>query len=92
MATDSTTPGNPPPTNTSPAGAQNAFTWLASWLVMILVLIALAQSEWGKRLVYYLAWLAVVLLIVMHSSEFTSLFGNFAPASSQSGSGAGGNT
>jgi hypothetical protein len=65
------------PTNTSPAGAQGALTWLTSWLVIILVLVALAQVEWGKRIVYYVAWLSVVLLIVTHSSEFSSLLGTF---------------
>lgn len=58
-------------------GGQNAFTWLVSWLMMILLLVTLAQTEWGKRIVYYVAWLSVVLLIVTHSAELTSLFGNF---------------
>lgn len=62
----------------STEGSQSAFAWLASWLVMILVLVALAQTEWGKRLVYYLAWLAVLFLVVTHFGDFSSLFGNFA--------------
>lgn len=65
------------PTNTSATGKQNAFTWLVSWLMMLLLLLTLAQTEWGKRIVYYVAWLSVVLLIVTHSSELTSLFGGF---------------
>ena len=67
----------------SDTGSQSAFTWLASWLVMLIFLVALAQTEWGKRIVYYLAWLSVLLLVVSHFGEFSSLFGNFAtePAS-----------
>ena len=62
----------------SAEGSQSAFTWLASWLVMLIFLVALAQTEWGKRIVYYLAWLSVFLLVVTHFGEFSSLFGNFA--------------
>lgn len=58
-------------------GNQSAFSWLASWLVLIVFLIALAQTEWGKRIVYYLAWLSVALLLVTHSGEFVTLFGSF---------------
>ena len=67
----------------SAEGSQSAFTWLASWLVMLIFLLALAQTEWGKRIVYYLAWLSVLLLVVSHFGEFSSLFGDFAsePAS-----------
>lgn len=66
------------PTHTSATGAMGAFTWLASWMIMIFILIGLAQTEWGKRIVYYVAWLSLLFLIVTHSNEFTALLGNFA--------------
>lgn len=62
----------------SAIGSESALTWLASWLVMLLVLTALAQTPWGKRIVYYVAWLSVLFLVVTHFGEFSSLFGNFA--------------
>lgn len=79
------------PTNTSPEGAQNAFSWIVSWLAIILVLVALSSVQWGKRIVYYVAWLSVILLIVTHSSEFSSLFGQFNQDTISAGSASTGN-
>ena len=50
-----------------------AFSWIATWIVMILLLIFLAKTQWGKGLVYWLIWLAVILLLVTHADELTSL-------------------
>jgi len=50
-----------------------AFVWIATWLIMIAVLVALAGTNWGKTIVYYVLWLAVVLLVVSHGSELASL-------------------
>lgn len=47
--------------------------FLSTWAIMILLLVLLAKTSWGKTVVYWLLWLAVVLLIVTHSEELTSL-------------------
>lgn len=55
----------------------SAFKWLTSWLFILVTLIAMAQTQAGKRVVYYVAWLSVALLVVSHSDQFTGLFGAF---------------
>ena len=50
-----------------------AFVWIVTWLLLIAVLVALAGTSWGKPIVYYTLWLAVVLLVVSHATELTSL-------------------
>lgn len=37
------------------------------------MLAMLSSTEWGKSIVYYLLWLAVVLLLVTHTEELKSL-------------------
>lgn len=51
-----------------------AVTWIATWLIMITLLVIIAQTSWGRSVVYWLMWLAVTLLLVTHSDELTSLF------------------
>ena len=50
-----------------------AFVWIMTWIIAIALLILLAQSRWGKTIVYYALWLLVALLLVTHASELTSL-------------------
>jgi hypothetical protein len=52
----------------------NAFNFLAAWLLFILIIVALAQTEIGKKIVYYVLWLGVVFVLVSHSDEITSIF------------------
>ena len=47
-------------------------SWVGTWLVMILLLVFLAKTSWGRPIVYGLIWLAVLLLIVSHADELTS--------------------
>jgi hypothetical protein len=49
-------------------------SWVGTWLVMILLLLFLAKTSWGKPIVYGLIWLAVLLLLVTHADELTSFF------------------
>ena len=44
----------------------NALTWLVGWGVFLMLLSILARTEWGSRIVYYIAWLSVVFLLVTH--------------------------
>lgn len=50
-----------------------ALTWLTTWIVMILLLSMVARTSWGKPIVYWFLWLAVVLLLVTHADELSSL-------------------
>jgi len=50
-----------------------AFQFFVAWLMMIAFLAMLSTTEWGKSVVYYLLWLAVVLLLVTHVDEIKSL-------------------
>lgn len=50
-----------------------ALTWIMTWIIMILLLVFAAQTSWGKTLVYWLLWLALVILLVTHADELTSL-------------------
>ncbi len=51
----------------------SAFNWLAAWLLFILIIVAIAQTKAGNTVVYYLAWLAVILLVVSHYQEITDI-------------------
>lgn len=51
-----------------------AIKWLATWLIMITLLAIMAQTSWGRTIVYWLMWLAVLLLLVTHADELTSMF------------------
>lgn len=51
-----------------------AVKWLATWLIMISLLAIMAQTSWGRTIVYWLMWLAVLLLLVTHADELTSMF------------------
>ena len=47
--------------------------FVTTWLAMILLLIMLARSSWGKPVVYWVLWLSVTLLLVTHADELASL-------------------
>lgn len=50
-----------------------AFVWIATWIVAIAVFVALANTAWGKPIVYYMLWLLVVLLLLSHADDLTKL-------------------
>lgn len=54
----------------------SAFNFLAAWLLFLLIIAALAQTELGKKIVYYVLWLGVVFILVSHADEITSIFKN----------------
>ena len=51
-----------------------AIKWLSAWLLFLLILAMVARTAAGKTIVYYLLWLAVVLLLVLHYQEIVDLF------------------
>lgn len=52
----------------------SAINWFAAWAVFILIIAAIAQTSWGRPVVYYLLWLAVIFLLVSHYQEIIELF------------------
>ncbi len=49
-------------------------SWVGTWITMILLLVILSKTRWGKTLVYWLLWLAVILLLVSHADEISNFF------------------
>lgn len=47
--------------------------WIGAWIVMFLLLFGLAKSRAGHTIIYYWAWLLVVLLIITHSNQLQSV-------------------
>lgn len=50
-----------------------AFKWIATWIIFIALLAVFAQTTWGKGITYWALWLLVVLLLVTHADELTSI-------------------
>lgn len=49
-------------------------SWLLTWTMMIVLLTVLSKTSWGRPLVYWFLWLAVLLLVVTHADEISSAF------------------
>ncbi len=63
--------------NTPDPNSGSALAWFTGWITVIVLLVLLARSNWGKPIVYYVAILACVLLILTHVDSFTSLLSGF---------------
>ena len=48
--------------------------WLAAWGIIIIVLIGLSRTSWGKVIIYYIAWLGIIFIVVTHSNDITNIF------------------
>lgn len=48
-------------------------SWISTWTIMILLLVVLSKTSWGKSIVYYVLWLAVILLLVTHADEIKGM-------------------
>ena len=61
---------------------QNAFNWMVAWLIILLVLFAAAGTRAGNKVIYYIAWLAVVFLVVSNYRQIVELItaGNITPS------------
>lgn len=49
-------------------------SWLLAWFLMFMLLYVLSRTRSGHTVIYYTAWLAVVLLIVTHYSSIEDIF------------------
>lgn len=47
--------------------------WVMAWMLMFLLLYVLSRTRSGHTIIYYGAWLLVVLLIVTHGTEISNL-------------------
>ena len=50
-----------------------AVSFLLAWLIMFLLLYAMAKNRWGHPIIYYGAWLVVVLLIVLNGKTIANM-------------------
>lgn len=50
-----------------------AVSFLLAWLIMFLLLYAMAKNKWGHPIIYYGAWLVVVLLIVLNGKTIANM-------------------
>lgn len=50
-----------------------ALSWITTWVIMIALLALIAQTSWGRVIVYWLLWLALLLLLVTHADELSSI-------------------
>jgi hypothetical protein len=48
--------------------------WLLAWFLMFLLLYVLSRTRPGHTIIYYTAWLLVVLLVITHYAEVDDLF------------------
>ncbi len=64
----------------------SAINWLSAWLLFILIMIVIMQTRIGNTLIYYLAWLAVIFLLVSHYQEISNILtaGGITPNAQQS--------
>jgi hypothetical protein len=51
----------------------SAISFFLGWTVIFLILYAMTKSKVGKKLLYYILWLLLVLVLVTHSNEITTL-------------------
>lgn len=51
----------------------SAFAWIVAWIAFLALMALIARTEWGRKIIYYLAWLAVTFLIVTHAKDLTKI-------------------
>ena len=47
--------------------------WLLGWLLMFMLLYVLSKTRSGHTIIYWTAWLLVLLLIVSHADEINTM-------------------
>lgn len=50
-----------------------AVQFIGAWLIVIALGIGLANTGWGKTVLYYGLWLAVALLLITHANELSQI-------------------
>ena len=59
--------------NTNTSSVNGTITFLGAWLLVIVFAVALAGTGWGKTLLYYILWLAVILLVITQAQEISTM-------------------
>ena len=59
--------------NTSTSSVNGAVSFIGAWLIVIVLGVALASTGWGKTILYYILWLAVILLVLTHIQEISNM-------------------
>lgn len=47
--------------------------WLTAWFLMFALLFVLAKTRAGHTIIYYVAWLLVLLLVITHGKQVASI-------------------
>ena len=61
---------------TLPQGSINmpgVLVWFVAWGMVLGVLYSISKTRWGHTITYYVLWLSVVLVLVMHGGEISSI-------------------
>lgn len=67
----------------------SVFNFLVGWILIIVILVVIAKTELGNRLIYYVLWLAALILVLTNASFFQKVWSNGASTISSSSVGTG---
>lgn len=62
----------------------NAVAWLGSWILIIVGLMVAARTDTGNKLIRYVLWLMVVLILVTNYKAIVALMNAGSSATSTS--------
>lgn len=51
----------------------NAWQFFAKWAAIILLLVVIAKTEIGNRILYYAIWLIILYLLVTHPQDISNV-------------------
>lgn len=51
----------------------SAWQFIVKWFVLIFLVILVARTELGNRIVYWALWLMLLLVLVTHSQDFANV-------------------
>ncbi len=80
MATNNPTATTTATTDSTQSGSQintplaGFALWVAGWALIIVVIFLLSRTRAGQSIVYYVAWLSIVLVLVTHASAIQQIF------------------
>ena len=55
------------------------YTFMIGWIVIIVVFYGSTKFEGTRTITYYVLWLAIVLTVITHSNELTTLIQGAVP-------------
>lgn len=49
------------------------YTWVVGWTIILALFIGSTRYEGSRTITYYVLWLSIVLILVTHAGELTTL-------------------